>query len=438
MTTAMFLQFCVPQLETKSAPGQCNRPAAHRSIAKVVVSQICKASVADSRLEIRRAFLTKIVFTRSHVLQTCSCLRSMDSTFLMQSGGVLEKTRSIVLFPEIAEMTSVDPVLSRVLRFPREGWPEEQNEEEMKPLFRRRCEISIQDGVLFSASPSLKSSYFDPAGNDDIRLQIISGRRSLLRKKRNSKLADSNSVNGPHGQGGCDRVKRHPQNLSVPSLGHSSFVRRGSPWDEALRSRQMRAYGITGAHGGKQRPLLPTTPFLQQSSVPSPDVTPPSVEYYSIPSAILPSFTTRAFLEHSSFRPVLLHSFSNPPFLHQTCLPRTLLLSSSTTPFLQQSSVPSPDVPSSNTPPFFQYYSIPSAILRSFTKRAFLEDSSVPPTFILSSKSSVPPTLLPSSSTTPFLHESCDPAFLKYYTFILPVLRSWSTSPLLNRCYLSA
>ena len=51
---------------------------------------------------------------------------------------------------QIRKWTRNDPVLSRVIRFTLDGWPSQITEadEELKPFFHRRSEITLEQGVL--------------------------------------------------------------------------------------------------------------------------------------------------------------------------------------------------------------------------------------------------------------------------------------------------
>ncbi len=49
---------------------------------------------------------------------------------------------------EVRHATSVDPVLSRVLEFTRNGWPTEVEDQRLKPYFNRRHELSVEQDCL--------------------------------------------------------------------------------------------------------------------------------------------------------------------------------------------------------------------------------------------------------------------------------------------------
>ena len=57
--------------------------------------------------------------------------------------------RAPITSTEVKDHTRRDPLLSKVLELTRNGWPENLDvDEEFKPFFRRKDELSEEDGVL--------------------------------------------------------------------------------------------------------------------------------------------------------------------------------------------------------------------------------------------------------------------------------------------------
>ena len=48
---------------------------------------------------------------------------------------------------QLKQATDSDPILSKVLRYTQKGWPEEIDSE-LRPYYRRRNELSVEDGCL--------------------------------------------------------------------------------------------------------------------------------------------------------------------------------------------------------------------------------------------------------------------------------------------------
>ena len=49
---------------------------------------------------------------------------------------------------DIAAETKKDPTLARVLQFTQNGWPSYVDEENLKPYFQRKEELTVESGVL--------------------------------------------------------------------------------------------------------------------------------------------------------------------------------------------------------------------------------------------------------------------------------------------------
>ena len=53
---------------------------------------------------------------------------------------------------QIKQWTAVDPVLSRILNFVQKGWPERNRDDELRPYFSRKTELSVHDGCILWGS----------------------------------------------------------------------------------------------------------------------------------------------------------------------------------------------------------------------------------------------------------------------------------------------
>ena len=72
----------------------------------------------------------------------------IDVPFLPELIGVLEHIdRSVMSVNDVRKLTRHEPVLSRVLLYVQQGWPD-QVDEALKPYFSRRDELSCQNGCV--------------------------------------------------------------------------------------------------------------------------------------------------------------------------------------------------------------------------------------------------------------------------------------------------
>ena len=62
----------------------------------------------------------------------------------------LEKTA--VTADDVESWTEKDPVLKDVMKYCMKGWPEKCKNEQLKPYFKRRTELSVEQGILFTGN----------------------------------------------------------------------------------------------------------------------------------------------------------------------------------------------------------------------------------------------------------------------------------------------
>ena len=80
---------------------------------------------------------------------------------------------------QIAHWTERDPLLSRVLRYIREGWPNDNSDDELKPYWSRRLELSVQDGCILWGGRVVVTS----RGREFILAELHGGHPGMSRMK---------------------------------------------------------------------------------------------------------------------------------------------------------------------------------------------------------------------------------------------------------------
>ena len=80
---------------------------------------------------------------------------------------------------EISHATRVDPVLSRVLEFVKNGWPQHAEDLRLRPFFHRRYELSIeQDCLLWGIRVVIPTHY-----QKDMLEELHVGHPGIVRMK---------------------------------------------------------------------------------------------------------------------------------------------------------------------------------------------------------------------------------------------------------------
>ena len=80
---------------------------------------------------------------------------------------------------EIAHATRVDPVLSRVLEFVKQGWPQHVEDLRLQPFFNRRFELSVeQDCLLWGLRVIIPTRY-----QEDMLEELHIGHPGIVRMK---------------------------------------------------------------------------------------------------------------------------------------------------------------------------------------------------------------------------------------------------------------
>lgn len=80
---------------------------------------------------------------------------------------------------QVRQWTSRDSVLSRVYKFVQSGWPNHMDDNELKPYFRRRVELSLQDGCILWGSRVV----IPPRGREAILEELHSSHPGASRMK---------------------------------------------------------------------------------------------------------------------------------------------------------------------------------------------------------------------------------------------------------------
>ena len=126
----------------------------HKPLERIFGPKMAIPSLAAMRLQrwaiILAAFNYSIKFVPSEQNAVADALSRLLLPWTAGSESAVFKVEEQLVhcLPITHNATRVDPVLSRVLEFVKNGWPQHVEDLHLKPFFHHRCELSIEQDCL--------------------------------------------------------------------------------------------------------------------------------------------------------------------------------------------------------------------------------------------------------------------------------------------------